>query len=334
MLELQDTTPGWAVSWKSRCGRDDDHGFVDRRTLARPVVRHEIDRRRVRAAGERVPELGHGGRFVGLQSRTGRYHLYVSLACPWAHRTLIFRKLKKLEDAITVSVVEPLMLENGWDFVAPRRPITVNGALPLSGLYRGRTRLSPAASPCRCCGTSSSGRSSTTIGRDHPDAELGVRRLRRRLAGLLPGSSARGDRRDQRLVYDRVNNGVYKAGSPPIRGSMNRPSTGCSRRSIRWRSGLGGSASWSATGRPRPTGGSSPRWCASTRSMSGTSSATGSASRIIRTCRTICATCTRPRCGRDGEPGSHQAALLRQSQDHQPDRHRAQGTGARLRRSP
>ncbi|WP_076417523.1 glutathione S-transferase family protein [Colwellia sp. UCD-KL20] len=45
-----------------------------------------------------------------------RYHLYVSLACPWAHRTLIFRKLKQLEDIISVSVVKPEMLDNGWEF--------------------------------------------------------------------------------------------------------------------------------------------------------------------------------------------------------------------------
>ena len=73
-----------------------------------------------------------GGRFVRQRSRfrdwiradgstrfapeAGRYHLYVSLACPWAHRTLIFRKLKGLEKAISLSVVEPLMLEHGWTF--------------------------------------------------------------------------------------------------------------------------------------------------------------------------------------------------------------------------
>ncbi len=72
------------------------------------------------------------GRFVRQQSRfrdavedapdarfrpePGRYHLYVSLACPWAHRTLIMRRLKGLETAIPVSVVHPLMLENGWEF--------------------------------------------------------------------------------------------------------------------------------------------------------------------------------------------------------------------------
>ena len=47
---------------------------------------------------------------------SGRYHLYVSLACPWAHRTLIYRSLKDLDDHISVSVVNPYMLENGWTF--------------------------------------------------------------------------------------------------------------------------------------------------------------------------------------------------------------------------
>ncbi|MGQ4276027.1 glutathione S-transferase family protein [Pseudidiomarina sp. E22-M8] len=51
-------------------------------------------------------------------AQSGRYHLYVSYACPWAHRTLIFRKLKGLEDHISVSAVQPLMLENGWEFGA------------------------------------------------------------------------------------------------------------------------------------------------------------------------------------------------------------------------
>jgi putative glutathione S-transferase len=52
----------------------------------------------------------------GFKAEAGRYHLYVSLACPWAHRTLIYRKLKGLEDLIDVSVVSWLMGENGWTF--------------------------------------------------------------------------------------------------------------------------------------------------------------------------------------------------------------------------
>ena len=52
----------------------------------------------------------------GFPAEPGRYQLYVSLACPWAHRTLIFRKLKSLEDIISVSIVHPHMLDNGWVF--------------------------------------------------------------------------------------------------------------------------------------------------------------------------------------------------------------------------
>ena len=53
-----------------------------------------------------------------FKAEPGRYHLYVSLACPWAHRTLIFRKLKKLEDVISVSVVHHFLGEDGWTFLA------------------------------------------------------------------------------------------------------------------------------------------------------------------------------------------------------------------------
>lgn len=52
----------------------------------------------------------------GFAAESGRYHLFVSYACPWAHRTLIFRALKGLEDHITVSVVHPDMLKDGWTF--------------------------------------------------------------------------------------------------------------------------------------------------------------------------------------------------------------------------
>ncbi len=55
----------------------------------------------------------------GFKAERGRYHLYVSLACPWAHRTLIFRELKALQEYIDVIVVEPLMLENGWEVRDP-----------------------------------------------------------------------------------------------------------------------------------------------------------------------------------------------------------------------
>ena len=52
-----------------------------------------------------------------FKPESNRYHLYVSYACPWAHRTLIFRYLKKLENHISVDYVHPDMLENGWSFL-------------------------------------------------------------------------------------------------------------------------------------------------------------------------------------------------------------------------
>ncbi len=53
---------------------------------------------------------------AGFKAEPGRYHLYVAYACPWAHRTLIFRKLKGLENMISLSVVNPIMREHGWTF--------------------------------------------------------------------------------------------------------------------------------------------------------------------------------------------------------------------------
>ena len=75
----------------------------------------------------------------GFPAAPGRYHLYVSYACPWAHRTLILRRLKRLEDVISVDVVHPHMGEAGWHFDATfpgTTPDTVNGFSHMHELYR------------------------------------------------------------------------------------------------------------------------------------------------------------------------------------------------------
>jgi putative glutathione S-transferase len=74
----------------------------------------------------------------GFTAAPGRYHLYVSLACPWAHRTLIVRRLKRLERVISLSVVDPLMGEHGWVFSdAPGTiPDPLHGARRLYELYQ------------------------------------------------------------------------------------------------------------------------------------------------------------------------------------------------------
>src|ERR1700742_4056044 len=73
----------------------------------------------------------------GFPAARGRYHLYVSLACPWAHRTLIMRKLKGLDEIVSLSVVEPLYGPHGWWFgTSPGTiPDSVNNASELADIY-------------------------------------------------------------------------------------------------------------------------------------------------------------------------------------------------------
>src|SRR5476651_839091 len=95
--------------------------------------REQAQRRNwVTADGEPGPS-GEGG----FAAESGRYHLYVSLACPWAHRTIIFRKLKGLENVISLSVVSPDMLKDGWTFNRHEGSTgdDVNGKSKLSEIY-------------------------------------------------------------------------------------------------------------------------------------------------------------------------------------------------------
>jgi putative glutathione S-transferase len=86
--------------------------WYDTKSTGGRFVRHDsVFRNWVTADGTKGPSGENG-----FKAEPGRYHLYVSLACPWAHRTLIFRKLKKLEDAISLSIVDPIMGEEGWTF--------------------------------------------------------------------------------------------------------------------------------------------------------------------------------------------------------------------------
>ena len=73
----------------------------------------------------------------GFKAEPGRYHLYVSLSCPWAHRTVIFRKLKGLENVIGMSLVSPDMLKDGWTFNKDEGSTgdEVNGKSRLSEIY-------------------------------------------------------------------------------------------------------------------------------------------------------------------------------------------------------
>jgi glutathionyl-hydroquinone reductase len=151
----------------------------------------------------------------GFKAEEGRFHLYVSLACPWAHRTLIMRALKGLEGAIDLSVVHWLMREDGWTFAeGPGTvPDTVNGAAFLhqvytaaDGRYSGSVTVPVLWDKAR--GTIVSNESSEII-RMMNSAFDGV--------GAKPGDYYPEPLRPEidainARVYDTVNNGVYKAG--------------------------------------------------------------------------------------------------------------------------
>ena len=110
-------------AWQDVDMRTQDGHFV-----RRPTAFHNY----VTADGSPGP-TGKGG----FAAERGRHHLYVSLACPWAHRTLIFRKLKKLEDVISVSVTVPLFGKKGWEFgTEPGATLdTVNGKSTMADIY-------------------------------------------------------------------------------------------------------------------------------------------------------------------------------------------------------
>ena len=151
----------------------------------------------------------------GFPAEAGRYHLYLSLACPWAHRTLIFRALKGLEDMISISVVHPLMASDGWTFdPAPGViPDPIHGARYLWEIYRAADpnytgRVTTPTLWDRKQGTIVSNESADIIRMfnsafDH----LGARPGDYYPEPLRSEIDAVND-----FVYDNVNNGVYKAG--------------------------------------------------------------------------------------------------------------------------
>ncbi|MBT4890129.1 MAG: glutathione S-transferase family protein [Rhodospirillales bacterium] len=105
-----------------------DKGYDTKSTNGKFVRKESEFRNWVTADGSAGPSG-----VSGFKAESGRYHLYIANACPWAHRTMIFRSLKGLEDMITVSVVDPLMLENGWELADGAD--SINGATFLHQIY-------------------------------------------------------------------------------------------------------------------------------------------------------------------------------------------------------
>lgn len=151
----------------------------------------------------------------GFEAEPGRYHLYVSLACPWAHRALIFRALKGLEAMIDVSVVHWLMLDQGWTFTEGPGvvPDPIGGSRYLHQVY---TRADPRYSGRVTVPVLWDKRRGTVV--NNESSEI-IRMFNSAFDGVgaKPGDyypqALRGeiDQLNER-IYGTVNNGVYKAG--------------------------------------------------------------------------------------------------------------------------
>jgi glutathionyl-hydroquinone reductase len=151
----------------------------------------------------------------GFAAEPGRYHLYVSLACPWAHRTVIFRRLKRLESVISMSVVEPIQGDTGWEFgTGPgATPDEVNGKRTLAEIYlladprfSGRVTVPTLWDKARRTIVNNESAEIIRMFNSAFDAFTAVKTdyCPAELRGEIEAINAR--------IYENVNNGVYRAG--------------------------------------------------------------------------------------------------------------------------
>lgn len=151
----------------------------------------------------------------GFRAEAGRYHLYVSLACPWAHRTLILRTLKGLEAMVSVSVVNSFMGEHGWTF-APEPGATGDTLYGLDYLYQLYLQAAPRYSGRVTVPVLWDTQQRTIVSNE--SAEI-IRMFNSAFDGLgaragdyYPPALRNAIDRLNAEIYQRINNGVYRAG--------------------------------------------------------------------------------------------------------------------------
>ncbi|MFW8596314.1 glutathione S-transferase family protein [Cribrihabitans neustonicus] len=186
----------WVADWQPVQAKDDKGGFVRQTSSFRNWVTPD---------GSAGP-TGEGG----FKAEPGRYHLYVALICPWASRTLIARKLKGLEDVISVSVVEPELSDQGWRF---GDPVEAEGASYMHEIY---TRADPTISGRATVPVLWDKKCGTIVNNESADIlrmmNSGFGKLADDSIDLYPADfrediDALNDR-----IYPRLNNGVYRTG--------------------------------------------------------------------------------------------------------------------------
>lgn len=152
----------------------------------------------------------------GFKAESGRYHLYASYACPWAHRTLIFRALKGLTEHITVSVVHPEMLSDGWTFATDFPGATGDTLFQLPFLRDIYIRTDPDISGRVTVPILYDKQRDTIVSNESAEIIRMFNSAFNDLTGNHDDYWPAGMRDDieavNERVYDTVNNGVYKAG--------------------------------------------------------------------------------------------------------------------------
>ena len=190
----------WTADWQPVQAKDEQGRFIRQQSSFRNWIM---------ADGSAGP-TGKGG----FKAEAGRYRLYVALICPWASRTLIARKLKGLEDVISVSVVEPTLTDQGWRFgdYPGATPDALNGATYMHEIY---TSADPAFTGRATVPVLWDKAGGTIVSNESADI---VRMMNAGFGALASGIDLYPD--DLRVeidalndrIYPALNNGVYRAG--------------------------------------------------------------------------------------------------------------------------
>ena len=191
----------WTAGWHPVQSKDAKGGFVRQDSQFRNWITDD----------GRPGPTGEGG----FPAEAGRYHLYVALTCPWASRTLLARKLKGLDDVISVAVVEPCLTDQGWRFgeYPGANRDTLNGATYLHEIY---TRADPVYSGRATVPVLWDKQRRTIVNNESADivrmlngsfSKLGTNNI-----NLYPPDLSAEIEALNEPIYRKLNNGVYRAG--------------------------------------------------------------------------------------------------------------------------
>lgn len=191
----------WTEDWQPVQAKDEKGGFVRQTSSFRNWVTPD----------GAVGPTGEGG----FKAEPDRYHLYVALICPWASRTLIGRKLKGLEDAITVSIVEPALTKQGWRFGSypGATEDAVNGATYMHEIY---TRADPHFTGRATVPVLWDRKTGTIVNNESSDIlrmmNDGFGALAKGRIDLFPEAHRTAIDAFNARIYPALNNGVYRTG--------------------------------------------------------------------------------------------------------------------------